>query len=182
MPLNRGNHISAVIDEILWLKPRTILDVGVGWGLMGVIFRAFTDVRGLKLKKEEWSTQIDGIEIFEPYRNPCWDFYDTIHIGNALAEIDSLGKYEVVYCGDMIEHLTKEDGFELIDKMLEHCERWVYVAVPYPVPDQTEVLGNPSEAHQSKWEEEDFKKYNYELVGMIGWGTAYMLVVRIKPC
>ena len=181
MPINRGSHLSAMIDEVLWIKPQSILDVGIGWGLMGAIFRAFTDVRGQKLQKEEWTTKMDGIEVFEPYRNRMWDLYDTIYVGNALEEIDKLEKYDIVYCGDMIEHLSKEDGHKLIDKMLQHVNAWVYICTPMPARPQEGILGNPAEAHLSSWTQEDFKKYNYELVGEIGWGTDYMLCVRIKP-
>jgi len=111
----------------------------------------------------------------------AWDFYNNVFIGNALEELDKLEKYDIVYCGDMIEHLTKEDGHKLVEKMLEHANAWVYVATPMPARPQEGILGNPAEAHLSSWEEEDFKKYNYEMVGTIGWGQDYMLVVRIKP-
>jgi hypothetical protein len=181
MPINRGAHLSAIIEEILCIKPQSILDVGMGWGMMGSIFQVFTDVRCGRLQKEDWGLKLDGIEIFEPYRNLAWDFYDTIYVGDALTEIAGLDKYDVVYCGDMIEHLTKEDGHKLIEKMLSHCNAWVIIATPSPARPQEGVYGNKSETHLSDWTEEDFKKYNYEMISTIGWGTDYMLCIRLKP-
>jgi len=178
--LNRGSHLSAIIDEVLWLKPHSILDVGIGWGLFGVIFRAFTDVRKSKLFPENWSTKIDGIEIFEPYKNKAWEFYNNVYIGNALEVIEPLEKYDFVYCGDMIEHLTKEDGYKLIDKMLQHTNKWVHIATPMPAREQGEILGNLSETHLSSWTEEGFNRYKYEKVGIFGWGQDYMLCVRLQ--
>lgn len=183
MPFNRGTHISAMIDEIQWCKPQSILDVGAGWGLWGPIFRAFTDGRGMKLKKSDWTCKVDAIEYFASYGddNPAWKFYNNVYIGDAMTALDKLGKYDVVFCGDMIEHLSKEDGHKLVEKMREHANAWVYVATPMPARPQGSMLGNEKETHLSDWTEEDFKAYPYELVGKIGWGTDYMLCVRIRP-
>lgn len=183
MPTNRIIHIGPVLEEILWSKPNSILDVGCGFGMMGVMFRAATDVRKSELSPEiyhSWPTRIDAIEIFEWYRNPVWQVYTNVYIGNALEEINDLGKYDTIYCGDVIEHLSKENGYELIDRMLEHCNQWVIIATPSPAPPQKSILGNPYEEHLSEWKEEDFKKYNYELIGNFYSGRDNMLVVRIK--
>lgn len=189
MPTNRAVHISAEIEEIKWLKPNSILDVGIGFGMMGTVFRAATDVRKSELNPEayhSWPTVIDGIEIYEWYRNPAWDLYTNVFIGNALEVIDTLGKYDVVYCGDMIEHLTKEDGYKLIEKMLDHSNGWIQIATPSPAPVQGEVLGNINETHLSEWTQEEFENYakekNYtcELVGNFFDFSGNMLCVRIK--
>lgn len=118
--------------------------------------------------------------MFEPYRSKAWGFYTNVYVGNALTEIDKLDKYDFIYCGDLIEHLTKKDGHILIKKMLEHTNKWVHIATPSPAPKQDPFLGNPNEEHISSWTEEDFKEYHYELVGNFGWGQDYMLVVRLK--
>jgi 2-polyprenyl-3-methyl-5-hydroxy-6-metoxy-1,4-benzoquinol methylase len=183
MPISRANHISPIIEELLWLNPHSILDVGCGFGLFGVLFRAFTDIRRSERHSElynNWTTKIDGIEMFEPYRSKAWEFYTNIYVSNALTEIDKLEKYDFVYCGDVIEHLTKEDGHKLIKKLLEHTNKWVHIATPSPAPKQDPFLGNPNEEHISSWTEEDFKIYKYEMVGMFGWGQDYMMVIRLK--
>lgn len=184
MPLNRAIHISPIVEEIKWCKPNSILDVGIGFGMMGVIFRAYTDIRKSELNPDSyhsWPTQIDGIEIFDWYKNPVWDVYTNVYRGDALEWLDKLGKYDVVYCGDMIEHLTKEDGFKLIDKMLAHCNSWVIIATPSPAPVQKAILGNPNEEHLSEWKMEDFQKYNCELIGNFFSERDNMLCVRLKP-
>jgi len=189
MPTNRAVHISAEIEEIKWINPGSILDVGIGFGMMGTVFRAATDVRKSERNPESfhnWPTRIDGIEIFEWYRNPAWDMYTNVYIGNALEVIDTLDKYDVIYCGDMLEHLTKEDGEKLLDKMLEHSNGWVEIATPSPAPTQGEVLGNIHETHLSEWTQQQFedyaqkKGYVMELVGNIYDFSGNMLCVRIK--
>ncbi len=189
MPANRGVHISAEIEEIKWLKPNSILDVGIGFGSMGVLFRQATDVRKSERSHEsyhDWPTRIDGIEVFEWYRNPVWQVYTNVYIGNALEVIDTLEKYDVVYCGDMIEHLSKSDGFLLMEKMLDHSNQWIEIATPSPAPTQGEILGNIHETHLSEWTQKDFeeyctlKGYTCELVGNFYDFSGNMLCVRIK--
>lgn len=183
MPTSRPIHISPILEEIFWSKPGSILDVGCGFGTMGVMFRAATDIRKSEINHEiyhSWPTRIDAIEVFEWYRTPVWQVYSNVYIGNALEKIDELEKYDTIYCGDMIEHLSKEDGFKLIDKMLEHTNQWVIIATPSPAPAQPSILGNSHEEHLSDWTEEDFKKYNYELIGNFYSGRDNMLCVRLK--
>lgn len=182
MPINRAIHISALAEEIKFYNPGTILDVGMGFGMMGTIFRAFTDVRKSERNPDSyhsWPTRIDGIEIFEWYRNKAWDMYTNVYVGNALEVMDTLDMYDVIYCGDMIEHLSKEAGYELIDKMLAHTNRVVMIATPSPAPKQDPILGNPNEEHVSEWVFEDFAKYNCELIGNFYSGQDNMLVVRL---
>ncbi len=183
-------HLSAEIEEIKWLKPHSILDVGIGFGIMGTVFRAVTDVRMSERNPEsyhDWPTRIDGIEIFEWYRNPAWAMYTNVYVGDALQVLDELEiKYDVIYCGDMIEHLSKEDGYKLIEKMLDRSNQWVEIATPSPAPKQDPILGNAHEEHLSEWlqtEFEDYAKekgYTCEIVGNFPEAAGNMLCVRIK--
>lgn len=189
MPTNRAIHISAEIEEVKWINPKSILDVGIGFGIMGAVFRMATDIRKSERNPEsyhEWPTVIDGIEIFEWYRNPTWNVYTNVYIGDALEVIETLEIYDMIYCGDMIEHLSKADGIRLLDKMLDHSYGWVEIATPSPAPKQEEILGNIYETHLSEWTEKDFedyaqsKGYTYELVGNFYDFSGNMLCVRIK--
>lgn len=189
MPTNRAVHISAEIEEVKWLNPGSILDVGIGYGVMGPVFRMATDVRKSERDPSsfhDWPTRIDGIEIYEWYRNPVWQSYTNVYIGNALDVIDDLPKYDFVYCGDMIEHLSKEDGWKLIEKMLDHSNNWVHIATPSPAPAQEPILGNENERHVSEWTQKEFedycteKGYTFELVGNFYDFSGNMLCVRIK--
>lgn len=189
MPSNRGIHVGPIMEEVKWVKPGSILDIGIGFGSMGVLFRQNTDVRLSERNPESyhsWPTRIDGIEIYEWYRNPVWQVYSNVYIGGALEVLDTLGKYDFVYCGDMIEHLSKEDGYKLIDKMLEHSNGWVEIATPSPAPKQSPILGNDHEEHISEWTQKDFedyakeKGYICELVGNFFSERDNMLCVRFK--
>lgn len=189
MPTNRAIHISPMIEEIKWVNPGSVLDIGIGYGVMGPIFRMATDIRKSERNPEsyhDWPTRIDGIEIFEWYRNPVWQAYTNVYIGDALSIIDTLPKYDFIYCGDMIEHIPKEDGKLLLDKMLDHANQWVHIATPSPCPPQESILGNDHEKHLSEWTQQQFenyaqeKGYTCELVGNFYDFSGNILCVRIK--
>lgn len=170
MPIDRGSHISALIEEVKFLKPESILDVGCGFGHMGSIFRAYTDIRLSEIYPERyhnWKANIEGIEIFEAYRNPQWLVYNMVHVDDAMVVLDELEQYDLVYCGDMIEHITKEEGHTMIKKMMDHG-RHVMIATPSPAPAQDEILGNTHEKHLSSWDESDFQSYPHRVVGNFG--------------
>lgn len=174
MPINRGSHLSALIEEVKHLNPQSILDVGCGFGLNGAIFRAYTDIRWSEVYPErykDWQTRIDAIEIFENYRNPLWKVYDRVVVGDAQYHFGMddqlLPQYDLIYCGDMIEHFEKPAAHQLIRKMLDHG-KYVIIATPSPTPPQAPVLGNAHEEHLSEWDEKDFMEYNHERIGNFG--------------
>jgi 2-polyprenyl-3-methyl-5-hydroxy-6-metoxy-1,4-benzoquinol methylase len=71
--------------------------------------------------------------------------------------IDGLGMYDAVVCMEMIEHLTKKRGEQLIRKMLNHATGCVVVTTPDDVGEQGMVYGNPAEVHRSCWTADDFR-------------------------
>src|SRR5512139_1422101 len=110
MPSSRPNTIPTVINLVRQLKPRSILDVGVGFGKWGHLFREYTDILEAehdpaRYRREKWQVRIEGIEGHAAYLTPMHDFlYDQIHVGNAAVLMKGLPKYDLVFLGDIIEH------------------------------------------------------------------------------
>jgi len=44
MPSSYHGFLVNILNELLWLKPSTVLDVGIGFGKMGMLFREYCDV------------------------------------------------------------------------------------------------------------------------------------------
>lgn len=160
MPVSRSLAIPAVCETVLELNPESILDVGVGWGRWGVLFREYTDLWRSRFNKEEWETVIEGIEIWRPYDNPVLGYvYNRIFWGPAqdiLPKIER--KYDLVFLGDVIEHFAKEEGFEVLQMCVERAEKLVLVTTPLEFKPQKPKAGNPYERHLSFWSIEDFKE------------------------
>jgi hypothetical protein len=162
MPSSTYEHIKTLAAFFYRTRPRSILDVGVGNGKIGFVARDVLDVMaGKRFRREEWAVRIDGIEAFGDYiQQHQRALYDTLHIGDAFEVIDSLGSYDMVVLGDVLEHFEKTRGYELLDKCFAHAERHVAIFVPLGGGwEQGEVFGNPFESHRAVWELGDFEPF-----------------------
>jgi len=160
MPSSFHGHISDVIDIYLKANPLTVLDVGVGYGKWGTLFREYGDVFKGRLKPEEWRVSIHGVEIFENYYNLNYDqsytqvFFESIV--DFLNKGHNIPEYDFIYAGDVIEHLDKKTALNVINKFKIISKT---LAISIPLTDrwpQGEIFGNEHEAHKSIWEEKDF--------------------------
>ncbi|UCE60909.1 MAG: hypothetical protein JSU63_03990 [Phycisphaerales bacterium] len=156
--------IPVIVHAVRQLKPRSILDVGVGFGKYGVLFREYLDVwdaGGLAAtERESWHTRLEGIEIYQEYLTPLHDFiYDEIHIGHALEVIDGLGNYDVIFMGDVLEHFERAAGELLIRKLCKHADKCVLLTFPTNAAARAGLFGNEAEAHRSVWARADFERH-----------------------
>jgi hypothetical protein len=159
MPTSDFHAITDVLHVIEQIKPASILEIGVGFGRWGVLCHEILDIYYERYKPADWTLQMDGIEIFENYKNPLWDsFYRQIFIGDAFELIDKMNRYDLIFAGDVIEHFEKQKGKQLIEKFLEHAE-CVIITSPVGFLHQDCQFGNSHEEHKSGWSEEDFKKW-----------------------
>ena len=106
MPTSDYHQISDVLHVIEQVRPARVLEVGVGFGKWGFLCREILDVYYERVQPESWTTVIDGIEIYEPYRNPTWDLaYNEIHIGDAREILPRLGQYDLIMVQDAIPRM-----------------------------------------------------------------------------
>jgi len=159
-------NISYCIDLVKKLDPKNILDIGIGFGRWGILFREFLEVWGDSNYKCEWKRNIDGIEIFPEYIKPYHSFfYNNIYIENALSYLTKTTEhYDLINCGDVIEHFNKEDGKELINLCLKKAD---YTLINIPVGNKWEqgaVNGNEFEKHRSVWKNSEFKVYPNHII------------------
>ena len=134
----------------------SVLDIGIGFGKFGFLAREYTDVR--LGRYFNWQTRIDGIEIFEKYVTPLQrQVYDNIHIGNAIDILPTLGKYDMIICSDMLEHLNENDGAFLLDA-IEKKSGFAMIVTPVRVLQQEAIYNNEHERHISSWPKEALSK------------------------
>ena len=186
MPFSNIEQISPILAEITHLNPRSILDVGCGLGVYGMLCRIHLDLYHdpefyRKLDGSQiWNTRIDGIEgceIYVPFI-PRWA-YDNIHLGNALDIVPTLaeGKYDLILILAMIEHLDREIGIQLITQ-LKRIGRAIILSVPKNWQEQR-IEGYPLETHRSHWTEQDLRDMGFTRF-LPHWG-AWLAVYGIPP-
>lgn len=156
MPLSNPWHLSVILHFAAALKPKKVLDVGVGMGAYGFMFRQYLDIAHERLSPSSWQLTIDGIEIFEPYRNPVWGFaYNKIALGDARTLVPASGHYDLIVCNDVLEHFPKDQALRLADEMLNHAPV-VIITTPNRECPQGEWGGNPAETHHCLLAGKDF--------------------------
>src|SRR5215510_5091009 len=113
MPSSRPNAIPTVVHLLRQLRPNSILDVGIGFGKWGHLFREYTDIleaehEPARYQREHWRVRIDGIEGYAAYLTPMHQYlYTAIHVGDARSVLPRLDPYDLIFLGDVLEHLEK---------------------------------------------------------------------------
>ena len=185
MPSSRPNTIPTVIHLVRQLKPKSILDVGVGFGKWGHLFREYTDINEAendpaRYQRKKWRVRIDGIEGHAAYLTPMHRYlYNRLHVGNAGALLSRLPHYDLIFLGDVIEHLEKAAGLRLLRNALKKANKAVIVTTPKFETGQAELCGNELERHRSLWSAEDFSRFDRVAVKTIDRAT--LLAVLLKP-
>src|SRR6185436_19444562 len=103
MPSSRPNTIPTVVHLVRQLQPESILDVGVGFGKWGHLFREYTDIQDserdpARYQRGNWRVRIDGIEGCAAYLTDMHRFiYNEIHLGDALEILPRLPPYDLIF-------------------------------------------------------------------------------------
>jgi len=161
MPSSRFDLIPLVLDLVTAWKPKSILDCGIGYGKYGALFREYLDIWDVSKPYDERKVRIYGVEVFERYDNPIWQVYDKIFtqdILTILPLLSDLGKFDLLFLGDVIEHFTKEEGKRILTE-IEYDK--LIVITPEVVSQQGAVYDNPYEIHKSSWTIDDFPGFNH---------------------
>ena len=153
MPSSRFEVIPIVLQWVTNLQPKSIIDLGIGFGKYGVLFREYLDVWKVDKPYNERVLNLIGVEAFAEYDNPIWETYDKVYVKNVLDIIDELPEVDLLFLGDVIEHFTKEDGKRLLEQLKY---KYAIIVTPLKVSSQTEVYDNPYEKHISSWSKDDF--------------------------
>jgi 2-polyprenyl-3-methyl-5-hydroxy-6-metoxy-1,4-benzoquinol methylase len=153
MPTSDPRLITPVAQKILELQPKTVLDIGVGFGKWGALAREYTDIWGWRFYKEEWLTRITGIEAFEKYASPSWGNYDRVYIGKAedlLPQWDAT--FDLIIMMEVLEHIEKLTAHELLNHIFSVTN---HAIISFSNIPQSNVRDNPLEDHVSTWTEQE---------------------------
>ncbi|MEK7208976.1 MAG: hypothetical protein AAB677_01805 [Patescibacteria group bacterium] len=161
MPGSHSQQLNEIVEIMILTKPKSILDVGVGFGKYGVLAREYLDLWTGADKKSEayrhWQTQIDGIEAYRDYLTPLHSFiYNQIYIGDACNIVPSIKNfsYDLILLIDVLEHLNYEEGLRLLNQ-LRRIGRNVLISTPKIMGEQDTLYGNKFERHIHQWRKTD---------------------------
>ncbi|MDO4575845.1 MAG: class I SAM-dependent methyltransferase [Planctomycetia bacterium] len=144
-------------DLLAVLRPCRIADLGAGAGKYGRFCRELEQegrLAGIHLTAVEGCGKTcDFLRESEVYDEVCHELLE-----NWLDQELAKGTiYDLITCGDVLEHLTRRECFRAIDKMLR-VGKSVLIQVPLRNLEQDAFEGNPLEEHKAYLLEDDFEK------------------------
>jgi hypothetical protein len=161
MGISDSNQIPTILKIVSEAKPQSILDLGIGWGRYGVLFRLSLEADYPEISdRSQWRIRIDGVEGFTPYVGAIQRaVYNEIFLSPFGEIAPSLGNYDVIFMGDVIEHIEKHEGRALMNRLLAKANTRLIVATPNGPYEQGALLGNEFKRHRSSWRPEDFLEF-----------------------
>lgn len=175
MPTSHFQQLNEIMRLVMICKPKSVLDIGVGFGKYGVLCREYLElwtdynqflkhgVLGERPKitlRPPLLIQIDGIEVYSNYLSPLHDYiYDQIFQGDALEVLPTLTRhYELILLIDILEHFSFDDGLRVL-AICNGIADNVLVSTPREFKPQNPEFGNQFEIHRSHWELSDFDSF-----------------------
>lgn len=162
MPTSHHNQLSDIVGLIVRTKPRSILNVGVGFGKYEFLSREYLELwDGRETGYHDRKSLIEGIELSGDFITPAHEYiYDKIYIGDALEVAETLERtYDLILLIDVIEHMDYSKGAALLEKLVERG-RNVIVSTPLDIgPDDKPVGYFESPPHRCQWNKKYFSRY-----------------------
>ncbi len=149
MPTSAISAISPILDRVEQLEPKSVLDLGIGYGKYGCLCREY-------LGKQ---VELIGVEAWPQYRRPAWGEYTDIWLQDykMRRHWSEYQGFDLVLWIDGPEHLGRDCAEALLVHLLANNAR-VIVSVPLGWRDQGAVGGNEFERHRSMWQLGDFHR------------------------
>lgn len=112
-----------------------------------------------------------GVEVFEPYLQESKR--RGIHSQYIQADIRQIEfkpkSFDAVVAIDLLEHLTKQEGVKLINKMEKWARKKVVIFTTNEYLWQNGYDYNPLQEHKSGWSAEELRKFEFRVCGINGW-------------
>jgi len=161
MGTSHFHQIPGLMRYVEALKPASILEIGSGIGKWGFLCRDRLEFFEGRYDKQSWRTLIYGIEMCAAYRNPIWEYcYDRMWVGDVLGLIGIAPAVDLVLMADVIEHIPKNHGRELLAKVQTKA-RHLLISTPVRFFTGECNDNSPGAAHVSFWDRMDFSEYSY---------------------
>lgn len=151
MPYSSPLFDDAIKEIVMLIKPTTVLDVGAGAGKYGGL------IKEVLPKAITTAIEIEADYISRFSLNGIYDQVWNMNVMDIISPKNYEQNFDLVMIGDIIEHLRKSDGLDLINYLV-YRSKWILIEFPHHYL-QNSVEGYSSEAHISVWGEGDFNVF-----------------------
>jgi len=159
--LKKMSHNPMTTNYIMRLLPqnlegKTILDCACGYGLWGFNIRI----------KFQGTPQLVGFDIFKPYVDKLkkLKIYDQVFHADILNIPFPDNSFDVVLAAEVIEHLTKNDGYQMMQEVERVAKDLIIITTPEGWQKQGSYDKNKYQMHVSGWEAKEFENEGYNVI------------------
>lgn len=158
-----------------------VLDVGPGSGNYYDLFNGRGEYASdVTIPVGEWV----AVEIYEPY-------IEYFHLNNKYSKIiisdiydidwEELGNFDIVFLGDVLEHMEESRGIEVIRKSVQHA-LWVVISLPIVDYPQGPSYGNVHETHVEQYKPERLREIlsEYDLLDSFEGEVVGVYIIKEK--
>ena len=116
-----------------------------------------------------------GVEAFPEYLEESRKkaIHSEYVAGNILDVDFPPHSFDIVFASEVIEHLKKEDGERLLDRMEKWASKKVIITTPNGFVSQGSFDDNDMQEHKSGWTVSDFKRRGFRVYGMNGFKSLH---------
>ena len=175
-----SSQIPAILHVLLKLSPKSILDIGKGFGKYGFLIHEYIGIDDQKRLNPELTmsqqsrVKIDAIEVDKDLLLPhLSQFYNEVFAEDVFKIYKSLPQYDLILMIDVIEHLDKGKAIAMLEYFLSK-NSILLIATPISFFKQ-ELYQSEFEHHISHWKTNDFKKLGYTDFQYFDGGAIYLL-------
>jgi hypothetical protein len=173
-------QLPVIINLIIKLQPKKLLDIGKGFGKYGFLIHEYVGIRPTQKinpaqsLKEQSQLLIDAVEADPDLMLPHLDqLYNKVYFGDILKIYRELPEYDLVLMIDIIEHINKEEAIHLVKHLLSRSNN-IIIATPIDFFEQ-ELYQSEFERHVSHWTRDDFKNLGFLDLQFFEEGAVYLL-------
>jgi len=126
-----------------------------------------------------------GVESFNPYLQESKK--KGIHNQYIKADIRKIEfqpeAFDAVVAIEVLEHLTKQEGAQLLNKMERWATKKIIITTPNGYLWQDGYDDNPLQEHKSGWSIEELRNFEFKVFGINGWKSlrGYMGLIKYRP-
>jgi hypothetical protein len=159
MPSSSIRTIRPVMETILFLNPKKVLDLGFGFGKYGFLIREY-------LFKNDFFNSLLYLRGVEGYKNNINSLHnilynDVVHsdftqINNYIKDND---RFDLAIMVDTFEHIERETGIDFLKRLLDVSD-YILISVPKFLSKQDGYDDDPNkfEMHRTNWRKKELCK------------------------
>jgi ubiquinone/menaquinone biosynthesis C-methylase UbiE len=159
--LKKMSHNPLTTNYIMRLLPqnleaKSILDCACGYGIWGF---------NIRIKFQE-TPQLIGFDIFKPYVDKLkkLKIYDQVFHADILNIPFPDNSFDVVLAAEVIEHLNKKDGYQMMQEVERVAKDLIIITTPEGWHKQGSYDKNKYQMHRSGWKVKEFENEGYKVI------------------